>query len=139
MRKRETLRKLLVEMFPKIGGADAPDGTGWKALGEIGEQVLNIGMGCCVLRVEASEDEGGFEEGLTLPLWRSLHSLNLMLPKEDRKAMLLRIYNEDIELVNHTNPKRESDAKVKTKPKGSIPAEEDAEEYQRKIEEEAAK
>jgi multisite-specific tRNA:(cytosine-C5)-methyltransferase len=51
---RETLRKLLVEMFPKV------DGDGWKELGEIGERVRDIGMGCCVLRVETSDEEGGF-------------------------------------------------------------------------------
>lgn len=38
---------------------------------------------------------------MVLPLWRSLHSLNLMLPKEDRKAMLLRLYNEDTPLRDH--------------------------------------
>lgn len=38
---------------------------------------------------------------MVLPLWRSLHSLNLMLPKEDRKAMLLRLYNEDTPLHDH--------------------------------------
>lgn len=99
--KRTTLRKLLVEMFPKIGAEDSPEGEGWKALGEIGERVLKIGMGCCVLRVMANSDDGGFEEGFTLPLWRSLHSLNLMLPKDERKAMLLRIFEEDVELINH--------------------------------------
>ena len=51
--KRETLRKLLIEMFPRFHGDD------WKNLGEIGEQVKEIGMGCCVLRVEPSEDEDG--------------------------------------------------------------------------------
>lgn len=39
-----------------------------------------------------------YSERLVLPLWRSLHSLNLMLPKEDRKAMLLRLYNDDTPL-----------------------------------------
>ena len=39
---------------------------------------------------------------MILPLWRSLHSLNLMLPKEDRKAMLLRLYNEDTPLMDHS-------------------------------------
>lgn len=93
---RETLRTLLVEMFPKV------DGNGWQGLGEIGERVLNIGMGCCVLRVEKSEGENGFQERMVLPLWRSLHSLNLMLPKEERKAMLLRLYNEDTPLQDHS-------------------------------------
>lgn len=93
---RKTLRALLVEMFPKV------DGDGWKALGEIGERVRDVGMGCCVLRVEPSEGEDGFQESLVLPLWRSLHSLNLMLPKEDRKAMLLRLYNDDSPLMDHS-------------------------------------
>ena len=55
LRSRETLRKLLVEMFPKV------DGDGWRELGEIGEHVRDIGMGCCVLRIVPSEDEDGFE------------------------------------------------------------------------------
>ena len=54
LRKRATLHKLLKEMFPRVSG-DA-----WQELGEIGERVRDIGMGCCVLRVEASEDEDGF-------------------------------------------------------------------------------
>lgn len=51
---RTTLKKLLVEMFPKV------DGKGWQDLGEIGERVRDIEMGCCVLRVEKSEGEDGF-------------------------------------------------------------------------------
>ena len=59
---------------------------------------------------------------MVLPLWRSLHSLNLMLPKEDRKAMLLRLYNEDTPLMDHSkdrfhnnnnNSKPQSDADTK--------------------------
>jgi multisite-specific tRNA:(cytosine-C5)-methyltransferase len=53
--KRATLRKLLIEMFPKVGG------DGWKEMGEIGERVRDIAMGCCVLRVETSEAEDGFK------------------------------------------------------------------------------
>ncbi|KAK5175897.1 tRNA (cytosine-5-)-methyltransferase ncl1 [Saxophila tyrrhenica] len=130
--KRTTLRKLLVEMFPKIGHEDSADGTGWKALGEIGEQCLKMGMGCCVLRVEASEDEDGFQESIVLPLWRSLHSLNLMLPKEDRKAMLLRLFNEDVELVNHSAQATRA-GQGGAPQAGSLPAEDDAKELQRKI------
>lgn len=59
-------------------------------------------------------------ERMVLPLWRSLHSLNLMLPKEDRKAMLLRLYNEDTPLMDHSkdrfynnNPKPQPDADIK--------------------------
>ena len=93
--KKETLRKLLIEMFPKLA-----DGA-WKNLDEIGERVNNIPMGCCVLRIEPSNEPDGFEERIVLPLWRSLHSLNLMLAKEDRTAMLLRIYNDTTPLVNN--------------------------------------
>lgn len=39
---------------------------------------------------------------MVLPLWRSNFSLNLMLPKEDRKAMLLRLYNDDTPLMDHS-------------------------------------
>lgn len=53
--KRETLRKLLREMFPRVAN------DGWKELGEIGERVRDIGMGCCVLRVERSDDPDGFK------------------------------------------------------------------------------
>lgn len=109
LRKKSTLRKLLVEMFPRIGHAKGEEKEGWEELGEIGEAVRDIGMGCCVLRVEATREEDGFKEGLVLPLWRSLHSLNLMLPKEERKAMLLRIFDEDVELINHADGKGKPD------------------------------
>lgn len=52
---RETLRRLLVEMFPKVAG------EGWKTLGEIGERCRDIGMGCCVLRVERGDGDDGFK------------------------------------------------------------------------------
>lgn len=115
LNSRKTLRTLLVEMFPKV------DGEGWKGLGEIGERVLKIGMGCCVLRVETGEGEDGFRERLVLPLWRSLHSLNLMLPKEERKAMLLRLYNEDTPLQDHSKDRfhtGDQTQKVKKEPDG---------------------
>ena len=60
--KRSTLRKLLIEMFPHIGN------DGWKDLGEIGERVRDISMGCCVLRVETSDAEDGFRQVLSPPL-----------------------------------------------------------------------
>lgn len=43
-----------------------------------------------------------YSEAMVLPLWRSLHSLNLMLPKEERRAMLLRIFNDSTPLINTT-------------------------------------
>lgn len=39
-------------------------------------------------------------ERMVLPLWRSLYSLNLMLPKEERKAMLLRLFDDDTPLIH---------------------------------------
>lgn len=136
LRSRETLRKLLVEMFPKVTG------DGWRSLGEIGERVRDVEMGCCVLRVEKGQGEDSFRhvppppspsqmipqtpekpsqkltsstpnpknsERLVLPLWRSLHSLNLMLPKEDRKAMLLRLYNDDSPFLDHSKDRFAAD------------------------------
>lgn len=93
--KKETLRRLLIQMFYKIN-----DGA-WESLAEIGERVRDIGMGCCVLRVEPDGTPDGFEERMAIPLWKSIHSLNLMLPKEDRSAMLLRIFNDTTPLVNN--------------------------------------
>lgn len=93
--KRETLRKLLIEMFPKVA-----DGA-WTNLGEIGERVRDMALGCSVLRIEPDGTGDGFKERIVLPLWKSLHSLNLMLPKEDRAAMLLRLFNDTTPLVNN--------------------------------------
>ncbi|AEO67040.1 uncharacterized protein THITE_2115779 [Thermothielavioides terrestris NRRL 8126] len=96
LRKKETLRKLLVEMFPKIAG------DGWRRMDEIGERVRDLALGCCVLRVEpgVEDRDEDFSEHMALPLWKSFQSLNLMLPKEDRSAMLLRIYNDTTPLIN---------------------------------------
>ncbi|KAK4156861.1 mitochondrial GTPase [Chaetomidium leptoderma] len=95
LKNKATLKHLLVEMFPKIAGDD------WKRMDEIGERVRDIPLGCCVLRIEpeAGADED-FAESMALPLWKSFQSLNLMLPKEDRSAMLLRIYNDTTPLIN---------------------------------------
>jgi multisite-specific tRNA:(cytosine-C5)-methyltransferase len=51
-----------------------------------------------------------------LPLWRSISSLNLMLPKEERKAMLLRLYNDDSPLIDHNKDRN-------MKPQGIKPEE----------------
>jgi multisite-specific tRNA:(cytosine-C5)-methyltransferase len=104
--KKGTLRKLLIEMFPKFSGEDGN-------LGEVGEQVKDLGMGCCVLIVEPrveqdiengdekeSVDLEGLTERMVFPLWKSIQSLNLMLPKEERKALLLRLFNDGSDLVN---------------------------------------
>lgn len=105
LQKKETLKKLLVEMFPRFQDDD------WASLGELGDQMRDIGMGCCVLIVEPSEDEGGFSERMVFPLWKSIHSLNLMMPKEDRKAMLLRLFNDDTPLQNMNQLKKDQGSK----------------------------
>ncbi|PNS14924.1 Multisite-specific tRNA:(cytosine-C(5))-methyltransferase [Sphaceloma murrayae] len=92
--KKSTLQFLLREMFPKTS---APE------LGEAKEQIHKMAMGCSICRIEPSDDdEDGFSERIVLPIWRSVASVNLMLPKEDRKAMLLRIYNDDTPLIDHS-------------------------------------
>lgn len=100
LKKKETLRKLLVEMFPNFHEDD------WKSLDELGPQMRDMPMGCCVLLIEPSEEEGGFSERMVFPLWKSIHSLNLMMPKEDRKAMLLRLFNDDSPLLNMNQNRR---------------------------------
>ncbi|KAL3475881.1 S-adenosyl-L-methionine-dependent methyltransferase [Aspergillus californicus] len=99
--QKETFRKLLAEMFPKV------DGGSWQSLGEIGERVRDIPMGCSILYINP-EGEDKFSERMVLPLWRSLHSINLMLPKEDRRAMLLRIFNDDTPVLNTTQKRAEA-------------------------------
>ncbi|OOQ90391.1 putative methyltransferase (Ncl1) [Penicillium brasilianum] len=94
--QRETLRRLLIEMFPKVND------NGWKQLDEIGERVKDIPMGCSILRIEPSGKDDGLTERMVLPLWRSLHSINLMLPKEERRAMLLRIFNDSTPVNNNS-------------------------------------
>ncbi|KAI8961627.1 S-adenosyl-L-methionine-dependent methyltransferase [Daldinia sp. FL1419] len=93
---KETFRRLLKEMFPKFIDED------WKKLNEIGERAKEIGMGCCILIVEPDGSDPDFSERMVLPLWKSFHSLNLMLPKEDRSAMLLRVFNDTSPVINRT-------------------------------------
>jgi hypothetical protein len=53
-----------------------------------------------------------------------MHSLNLMLPKEDRKAMLLRLYNEEVELMDSSKDRFKQKAKDADSP-GEVKDEED--------------
>ncbi|KAH8889850.1 S-adenosyl-L-methionine-dependent methyltransferase [Thozetella sp. PMI_491] len=103
LHNKETLKRLLVEMFPMIS-----DG-GWENFNEIGEKVRDMRLGCSVLRVEPDGTDPDFTEHIALPLWKSFKSLNLMLPKDDRTAMLLRIYNDTTPLVNMGIAKRALD------------------------------
>lgn len=141
LRNKKTFHKLLIEMFPRIA-----DGQ-WREFDEIGEQLRDVGMGCCVLRVEPDGSDPDFTERLALPLWKSIHSLNLMLPKEDRAAMLLRLFNDTSPLINTTlSQQREKymqglkDAETKANGEGeaSEPTEETTEaEAPQEVEEEA--
>jgi multisite-specific tRNA:(cytosine-C5)-methyltransferase len=55
LNKKETLRKLLIEMFIKVSGED------YKQLGEISEPIRDLPMGCAILIVESNpEDPEGF-------------------------------------------------------------------------------
>ncbi|KAF2757707.1 S-adenosyl-L-methionine-dependent methyltransferase [Pseudovirgaria hyperparasitica] len=96
---RKPLHRLLRETFVKVNQDN-------EELGEIAERLRDIPMGCAVLRVEVSGDpENGFADRMVMPLWRSVFSLQLMLPKEDRKAMLLRLFNDDSPLIDHNKEK----------------------------------
>jgi multisite-specific tRNA:(cytosine-C5)-methyltransferase len=53
--KKAAMKKLLIEMFMKI------DGPGWESMGEVGPKLDQISMGCCLIRVEPSDDEDGFK------------------------------------------------------------------------------
>lgn len=110
LHKKETLRKLLIEMFPRISGDD------WANFDEIGERVRDVGMGCSVLRIEPDGSDAEFAERMALPLWKSFQSLNLMLPKEDRAAMLLRIFNDTTPLINSTLNKQQEQKKAEQAP-----------------------
>ncbi|CCX29922.1 S-adenosyl-L-methionine-dependent methyltransferase [Pyronema domesticum] len=96
--KKDTVHALLKELFPKVGTTDAEkiklEIEGYNSIGEIDEQVKAIGMGSCVLKVRKAEGE--FDEDMILPLWKSRHSCNLMLPKDERKAMLLRLFDDAV-------------------------------------------
>ncbi|KAF2262726.1 S-adenosyl-L-methionine-dependent methyltransferase [Lojkania enalia] len=92
---RTTLYKMLIEMFPKLPK------EGNTELGEVGEQLVNLEPGCCFVKIEKSEGEG-FPFDMVFPLWRHPGSINLMVDKDDRKAILLRLYNEqNPNLINH--------------------------------------
>lgn len=111
------LHKLLKEMFPRI------EDDAWASLGAVSAQCKEKAVGCLVLRAQPSllpsgdRDPAGFAERLVMPLWRGLGSVNLMLPKDERKAMLLRLFNDAGDLVDHSqHMKNAPQAQGKTKP-----------------------
>jgi multisite-specific tRNA:(cytosine-C5)-methyltransferase len=71
---------------------------------------------------------------MVLPLWRSLHSVNLMLPKEERRAMLLRIFNDDTPLINITQKRADTNTPSSATPAAaSIEAEEEAVKHENEV------
>lgn len=114
---KDTFHKLLKEMFPRFSNDE------WVKLGEIGEAARDISMGCCVLRVEPDGSDPDFSERMALPLWKSFLSLNLMLPKEDRAAMLLRIFNDTTPVLNMTlkdSAKKDNKTEVKEEAQNEV-------------------
>lgn len=104
---KDTLHRLIVEMFPKMNR------EGEHGMGEVGDQVQPMDIGCCFVRVEKDEEQG-IPFRMILPLWRHPGSANLMIDKDDRKAMLLRIFNEkDTEIINHVAEKEKAAQKEK--------------------------
>jgi multisite-specific tRNA:(cytosine-C5)-methyltransferase len=107
---KQTLHQLIKEMFPKLNN-EGPHG-----LGEVGDQLQKMDIGCCFVRVEKDEAQD-IPFRMVLPLWRHPGSANLMIDKDDRKAMLLRLFDEkDVDIINH----------VIEKAKAAQAAEEDA-------------
>ncbi|KAG9187494.1 multisite-specific tRNA:(cytosine-C5)-methyltransferase [Alternaria panax] len=106
LEKKETLHQLIREMFPKLPK------EGDTGLGEVGEQLQQMDVGCCFIRVEKDEEQG-IPFRMVLPLWRHPGSANLMVDKDDRKAMLLRLFNEkDTEIINHVADKAKAEQKA---------------------------
>ncbi|KAF2449344.1 S-adenosyl-L-methionine-dependent methyltransferase [Karstenula rhodostoma CBS 690.94] len=107
---KQTLYKLLIEMFPKMPKDGSHD------IGEVGDQLGGMDIGCCFVRIEQSEGDDGFPFRMVLPLWRHPGSANLMVDKDDRKAMLLRLYNEkDPQIKNHVAEKAAAAAEEERK------------------------
>jgi multisite-specific tRNA:(cytosine-C5)-methyltransferase len=100
---KHTLHQLIVEMFPKLPR------EGEHGLGEVGDQLQGMDIGCCFVRVE-KDDAQEIPFRMVLPLWRHPGSANLMVDKDDRKAMLLRLFNEkDTEIINHVADKAKAE------------------------------
>ncbi|KAE8838358.1 hypothetical protein PTNB73_03626 [Pyrenophora teres f. teres] len=107
LESKETLHQLIREMFPKLPK------EGDTGLGEVGDQLQKMDVGCCFVRVEKDEEKG-IPFRMVLPLWRHPGSANLMVDKDDRKAMLLRLFNEkDTEIINHVADKAKAEKEAR--------------------------
>jgi multisite-specific tRNA:(cytosine-C5)-methyltransferase len=72
-------------------------------------------------RTRITDMTGIHRERMVLPIWRSLHALNLMLPKEERRALLLRLFNDETQLVNTTRKLEHLVGTPDTPPSETIP------------------
>jgi hypothetical protein len=82
-----------------------------------------VEIGCCFVRIEKSDGPDGFPFRMVLPLWRHPGSANLMVDKDDRKAMLLRLFNEkNPQIKNHVADKARAEQEAKEN--GGVEAEE---------------
>ena len=117
--RKSSFRALLKEMFVKF-----PDeGSDEDGLGEVGGQIKGMGFGCCVLKVgpkpekfdDVKDEVGGdevdggenFVEQAVYPVWKGFNSLNLMMNKDDRKALLLREFGDTEAVKNSMVEKRD--------------------------------
>jgi multisite-specific tRNA:(cytosine-C5)-methyltransferase len=111
---KETLHQLIIEMFPKLPK------EGEHGLGEVGDQLQKMDIGCCFVRVE-KDDTQDIPFRMVLPLWRHPGSANLMVDKDDRKAMLLRLFNEqDTNIINHVADKAKAEQKAREEEKTAL-------------------
>ena len=101
IKERLTLRSLLVEWFPQFNASAE------RTLAEIYPQLVNADKGCYFLICASEKGQmDAFEYPMVFPLWYSGGSVNLMLAKEDRHALLLRLFgSENVEILNHVKEK----------------------------------
>lgn len=101
---KDSFYKMLIEMFPKLPKDES------HGLGDLGKQLMELDVGCAFLKIE-KDDAKGFPFSMVLPVWRHPGSVNLMVDKDDRKAMLLRLYNEqNPNIINHVVDKAKAEA-----------------------------
>lgn len=68
-----------------------------KIPGSVGEFLRTAEMGSYVLDIQPSEHEGHkLDVTLSYPIWRSMASANLMLDKQEKSALSLRLFNTDV-------------------------------------------
>ncbi|KAF2465589.1 S-adenosyl-L-methionine-dependent methyltransferase [Lindgomyces ingoldianus] len=101
LKSKATLHKLLIEMFPIM----PKDGK--HKLDDVGDQLAEMDVGCCFLKIEKSDGGDSMPFPMVLPVWRHPGSINLMVSNEDRLALLLRFWDElNPPIINHVKDKQ---------------------------------